>query len=315
MAGRPLTVEFRDFWDNFDARGSIFFRALANVADIELGSPGDICFFSSFGSSHWTFDGVKVQVLGEDQRPDLRIADFSICFDHIPDDRLLRLPIWAWQEDAAILDRPLTERPVGDRFCNFLFSNPRAPVRNAFFSILNDLRAVDATGRVFHNRDDASAVQPSTDDWRAAKQRHLKQYRFSIAFEHSQQAGYTTEKIADAFLAGSIPIYWGDPVIDVDFDPEAFVWAARYCSLTDLAHAVVELDNDPAAYKEMRGHAPLRSDAYQRLYSLDAISPFFLRIAETATRRRGGRWRRRCVSGAVEASRLLRRSLGDAAYT
>ena len=35
--------------------------------------------------------------------------------------------------------------------------------------------------------------------------------------------GYTTEKIAEPWLEGCIPIYWGDPEITRDINPDCFI--------------------------------------------------------------------------------------------
>ena len=37
--------------------------------------------------------------------------------------------------------------------------------------------------------------------------------------------GYVTEKIVNAFLAGSIPIYWGSRAVLEIFNPESFIYA------------------------------------------------------------------------------------------
>ncbi len=41
------------------------------------------------------------------------------------------------------------------------------------------------------------------------KQEILKKYNFVLAFENSNFPGYITEKIIDAFKAGTVPLYWG----------------------------------------------------------------------------------------------------------
>ena len=38
----------------------------------------------------------------------------------------------------------------------------------------------------------------------------ISNHKFNIAFENSSYPGYVTEKITDAFIANTIPIYWGD---------------------------------------------------------------------------------------------------------
>ena len=40
----------------------------------------------------------------------------------------------------------------------------------------------------------------------------LKDYRFSIVIENSIELFYITEKLIDAFLTGTVPIYWGSPL-------------------------------------------------------------------------------------------------------
>jgi len=37
----------------------------------------------------------------------------------------------------------------------------------------------------------------------------LRNYNFVIAFENSDYPGYITEKVIDAFKAGTVPLYWG----------------------------------------------------------------------------------------------------------
>ena len=41
------------------------------------------------------------------------------------------------------------------------------------------------------------------------KQQTLRAYNFVIAFENTDHPGYITEKIVDAFKAGTVPLYWG----------------------------------------------------------------------------------------------------------
>ena len=50
----------------------------------------------------------------------------------------------------------------------------------------------------------------------------LMKYKFSIAMENSNGSGYMSEKIVQAFLSGTIPIYYGDYMIDEYINPKAF---------------------------------------------------------------------------------------------
>ncbi len=48
-------------------------------------------------------------------------------------------------------------------------------------------------------------------------------YYFSVVIENSRAAGYFTEKIMDAMLCESVPIYWGDPEIGKHFDVKGII--------------------------------------------------------------------------------------------
>jgi hypothetical protein len=48
-------------------------------------------------------------------------------------------------------------------------------------------------------------------------------HQFSVVIENSQQSGYFTEKLIDAFLCDTIPIYWGAPDITSFFDSRGMI--------------------------------------------------------------------------------------------
>ena len=54
------------------------------------------------------------------------------------------------------------------------------------------------------------------------------QYKFTVAFENNSALGYNTEKLTDPMLAGSIPIYFGNPQIGRHFNTRSFINAHEY---------------------------------------------------------------------------------------
>ena len=52
----------------------------------------------------------------------------------------------------------------------------------------------------------------------ADKLAFLSEGKFNIAFENSSANGYTTEKLIEAFAAGTIPLYWGDESVSLPLD-------------------------------------------------------------------------------------------------
>lgn len=56
-----------------------------------------------------------------------------------------------------------------------------------------------------------------------SKSSALESYRFSVVVESCQSPGHFTEKLIDAFLSRTIPIYWGAPDIYRYFDPGGMI--------------------------------------------------------------------------------------------
>jgi hypothetical protein len=51
----------------------------------------------------------------------------------------------------------------------------------------------------------------------------IKDYKFTIAFENSAVPGYTSEKLLEPILVKSIPVYFGNPLVYLDFEPGSFI--------------------------------------------------------------------------------------------
>jgi len=58
----------------------------------------------------------------------------------------------------------------------------------------------------------------------ADKWEGLAPYRFTIAIENSSLPHYWTEKITDAFMAYSVPLYFGAPNIGDYFPEGSYIW-------------------------------------------------------------------------------------------
>jgi hypothetical protein len=141
-------------------------------------------------------------------------------------------------------EKIVTSDLTARRFCNFIYSNNKAdPIRDNFFHLLNGKKAVDSLGRHLKNSDDIDLNLPGMD-WGTSKVAVQRRFNFTIAFENSETSGYTTEKIAHAFMAGTIPIYWGDPRITEDFNPSAFIHLRDFDTPEDCANYVIALSED-----------------------------------------------------------------------
>ena len=76
----------------------------------------------------------------------------------------------------------------------------------------------------------------------------IAKYKFNIAFENSTVPGYTTEKVMEPLAVRSVPIYYGNPRIDADFDPACMVRVASRDDMNRAIEEIVRLDRDDEAY-------------------------------------------------------------------
>jgi len=84
-------------------------------------------------------------------------------------------------------------------------------------------------------------------------------HKFSIAYENSPYPYYTTEKLMDAFLAGSLPLYWGDPKVGEDWNEKAFVNVVKY-GAGNFMEAIRKMDIEKEAF-EAKYHEPVFTDS------------------------------------------------------
>jgi len=105
-------------------------------------------------------------------------------------------------------------------FCCFLYSN-LVSYREAFFKQLSVYKKVDAPGKSMNNMGSIDDLYTGTR-WEIKRQ-FISSYKFTVAFENYAYPGYQTEKLYDAMLSNSIPIYCGDPNVTEVFNPKSFI--------------------------------------------------------------------------------------------
>ena len=111
----------------------------------------------------------------------------------------------------------------------------------------------------------------------------IGRYHFYLALENSIAPDYVTEKLFDALLAGTVPIYRGAPNFR-EFVPEgSFIDATTFNgpkSLADYLHHLVENPTDYAAYFAWR-HKPLPPWLLEKTARIE-LEPL-LRLQRTVT--------------------------------
>lgn len=238
----------------------------------------DFLFCDTFKYDHEQFQGVKILLTAENHPIDLNQYDYCLTHEPVENDRCHRLPFWqsvALFNDAcrAALTQPRTPltadelRAQNRGFCAFVSYNAAAKVRVHMVKNLMKRRKISCGGPYLNN------IGYCVKDKRA----FLKEHLFSVAYENEATPGYQTEKIVDAFVARSIPLYWGSSMVEDEFNPAAFVHARRFRNEAEFIDHVVALADDYERMAAMLNEQPLRDPA-----ALDkaeaALKEFFTRI-------------------------------------
>ena len=69
--------------------------------------------------------------------------------------------------------------------------------------------------------------------------------------ENTKGDGYVSEKIIDSFLAGTIPIYYGDYMVDEYINPKAFILVKGEQDTRQKIEYIKKIDNDEDLYQSI----------------------------------------------------------------
>lgn len=276
---KTVKIKFLDHYSSYDPQPII--DILKKRYDVELSDDPDFLFCSVYDNKHFYYDNpIKILYTGENIVPNFNVYDYAIGFDHIEfEDRYLRLPLWQIYADfnpdyvPSEIKNMTREEKLNRKFCNFVYTNGWSKKRIEFFHMLSNYKQVDSGGRFMNN------VGGPCE----SKFEFQKNYKFSIAFENFESNGYTTEKMTDSFLAGTIPLYWGNPRVAEEFNPEAFVNYYDYDSLDSMMKRVIELDKNDDEYIEMLSKPIFQKGYFTEGKAKERYENFFFHIIEMGT--------------------------------
>ena len=231
---KDLKIYFADFFPGFYEE-NIFLPILMKHYNVSINKENpDVVIHSIFNGmvETPTYDCKKILFLGENYRPQQFKSDFSISFDPHSETNF-RLPLWQFFMllKPTYLGRLLdpVKHENFDKFCSFTVSNPSNFLRNGIFNQLSNYKFVHSYGRYMTN--DMSLQNISKDKyWRDAKDEFFNKtkHKFSIVYENTKYPYYTTEKLMDSYLNGSLGIYWGSNKIGEEFNEKSFINANKY---------------------------------------------------------------------------------------
>ena len=292
----PLKLAFVDFWDCF--RETAFEQFLAWFAShfdvcIDEETP-DVVVYSCFGTRHLQYpEALRIFFTGENIKPDFNTCDYS--FGNI---RMDYRGKHLWVPYAGIVaDKtrgelpPVTPEAAKRTFCSFIYSQDTvgegAILRKEFCEkLMLEYAHVDCPGRVLHNLDAPElADRFDTANWNQSKRNFLGKYKFNIAFENSNAPGYITEKLTDAYLGNTVPIYWGSDGDTGCFPKESMICAHDYPTPEALIARIREVNENDELYLALLAANPYRAENQGTLPDFDRLIADFLKKAVEEHRR------------------------------
>ena len=198
--------------------------------------------------------------------PDYDYWDLVIGFNRINHDKWLRYPYYMLEPGEILfstINRPKCQ-PKKEYFACFLVSSnykfDGCKKRNEIFYELSKYKFVAAGGVMFNNIGEiVPREKEKTDEF-------FKKCKFIIASENQTFDGYITEKLPNAYMAGSIPIYYGDTNVDMDFNKKAFIDYKDFTSMQTFVDYIKKVDQDDELYCSMYNQPlVINTDSYKDL--------------------------------------------------
>jgi hypothetical protein len=227
-----------------------------SVVIVEHNEEPNILFYSLFGNTHVKYinnPNIRCIFYSGEPYPARLEAAYNFTFDETSIKiNNTRLPLWVMYDNSKIIQLS-NDRKNGifekvdkkERFCSCIVSNNGTDARRTIVETLSTYKRVDCGGKFLNNI--GYAVPKGINC--SGKIEHNKHYKFVLALENKDYPGYCTEKLADSYKSGSLPIYWGNKDVINDFNPKTFINANDFASIRDLVEYIIKVDNDDDLYE------------------------------------------------------------------
>lgn len=148
-----------------------------------------------------------------------------------------------------------------DNFCCMLVGNKEPDsiqTRGNIYNLISQqISPIVGYGLAFNNRFEGNKIDL------------LRNFRFNVCYENSNQKGYVTEKLFDAKFAGCIPLYWGDPLYSkIDFNEKCFINRLDFDSDFDFIQQISKLEKDKSYFVSVCEEPLFTENQYPNLESI-----------------------------------------------
>jgi alpha(1,3/1,4) fucosyltransferase len=307
---KKIKVWFLDYGEKVP-EDFILYEILKKNYIVELDKNPDYLIFSDPSYEFLNFDCIRIHYSLEQKAPDFDLIDYEMGYDDLSfGDRYIRFPYYQLVnlgEDSFFYHYVNLQKRKkmsfsdfqGREFCSYLTSNPnQLSSRDKLVSIISTYKEISSGGRYNNN------VGYVVDD----KLDFLRKFKFTVAAENANYKGYTTEKIFDAFITNTIPIYLGNPDIDLEFNPGSFINVNSFESFELALEFIKEVDRSESLYMDMINQPKILDESIINSYDdlENFIKSIFNQPLETARRRPKSQFSRHKANQLYFGSKLVK---------
>ena len=257
-----LKIWFTAFWGTFDKFDNLFVYALSQKYNVQVTPDNPEITFTD--NPYNRYQNSKMVYFSGEPFFDIAQCDYALTQFNVPDERYYRLPLYLLyaydyykhglvDSFSSFFSKKIFLKEK-TKFCTYISRGPgKESIRDRLYQKVSSYKKVDCPGS-HHNNMGSIPGESGTIVGSIEKVKFISDYKFTFSVEnssvHNGCTGYTTEKIIEPFVAGSIPIYWGNENIDSDFNSGSFLNWHQYGSDDKLLERLIEIDNDDSLYSD-----------------------------------------------------------------
>ncbi len=207
---------------------------------------------------------------------DRNIIDKALTFFNFDDPFFERVPLilhynYEYYKNGYIEDyeyllkKPRSNVVIPDKFCSFVArgNGYTSCPRKYFFDKLSQYKFINSHGSYLNNSPQIPMGNIQKFENSLFKVKCISNYKFNLCFENSygcvkspndetyvNDSGLLSEKIYEALLSNTIPIYWGNKDISNDINSNCFINYYDYSSFDSMIEKIIEIDNNNNLYLE-----------------------------------------------------------------
>jgi len=252
---KKISLFFVDFYSSFYVmpQYKILKDLLKRKYELVIKSVNpDYLIFDVHGCNHLNKKyekSIKIAFFTENQIPDFNIIDYAIGQSHLLFlDRYFKRSYFLGllydfnNKYLKLIRKKVLNSYKRAKFCAAVISNSRKTdkFRIEFIEELNKYKQVDMGGKF---RNNVGRIKN--------KIKFLTSYKFSIAMENTEGNGYLSEKIIESFLSGTIPIYYGDYMLDEYINPKSLILIRSKEDMFEKIEYIKKIDNNDELYEKI----------------------------------------------------------------